>query len=240
LIERLSPALEQVDSSSGAIGTAVRHAIAGASGAGKTTFVEAVLRGVDRWWLAARGVRNDTLREAREKSPKVHSELRRYREAGVTAAALFEFAEADIGSDEFFMTHLMEDYSEGVVIEGDNPLGFVDLRVYIAPPLRAGEALFVRYQRDRANEERDKIDAMERLLRRPEGAAELLDQLVGTPFGNYVRGHKTILDKARADFLAIIERVRTAPPPTPTEHWAIADGYAGIEHAQLVVVNTSQ
>ena len=75
------------------------------------------------------------------------------------------------------------------------------------------------------------------LLRRPEGTAELLDQLVGTPFGDYVRGHKTILDKARADFLAIVEKMRTALPPKPTERWAIADGYAGIEHAQLVVVN---
>jgi len=211
--------------------------VAGPAGSGKTTFVEAVLRGVDRWWLAARGVRNDALREAREKSPKAHPELRRYREAGVTAAALFEFPESDIGSDEFFMTHLMEDYSEGIVIEGDNPLGFVNLRAYIAPPPRGGKSLFIRYQRDRAKEERDKVAAMESLLRRPEGAAELLDQLVGTPFGNYARGHKTILENACADFLSIIEKARTAPPPKPTEHWAIADGYAGIEHAQLVVVN---
>ena len=37
--------------------------------------------------------------------------------------------------------------------------------------------------------------------------------------------------------LAGIDKARKAPPPNPTEQWAIADGYKGIEHAQLVVVN---
>ena len=31
--------------------------------------------------------------------------------------------------------------------------------------------------------------------------------------------------------------VRRAPPPAPTEHWALEEGYAGIERAQLVIVN---
>ena len=31
--------------------------------------------------------------------------------------------------------------------------------------------------------------------------------------------------------------MRKAPPPAATEHWAIAEGYRGIEHAQVVVVN---
>jgi Ni2+-binding GTPase involved in maturation of urease and hydrogenase len=74
--------------------------VAGPVGVGKTTFIEAVFRGLDRWWLAARCVRNDSLRRARETSAKTHPELRRYRQAGVTAAALFEFPEDDIGSDE--------------------------------------------------------------------------------------------------------------------------------------------
>jgi hypothetical protein len=211
--------------------------VAGPVGAGKTTFVETVLRGIDRWWLAARCARNDSLRQSRATSAKAHPELRRYREAGATGVALFEFPRDDIGSDAFFMTHLMEDYSQGVVIEGDNPLGFVDLRVYIAPALPAGESLFVRYQRDRAKEERAKADTMERLLRKPGGPAELLEQLVGAPIGDVARRHKSVLEHTRADLLAAIARARKAPPPMPTEHWAVAEGYAGIEHAQLVVVN---
>jgi hypothetical protein len=135
------------------------------------------------------------------------------------------------------MTHLMEDYSQGVMIEGDNPLGFVDLRVYIAPAPSAGESLFVRYQRDRAKEECDKADAMERLLRKPGGPADLLEQMVGAPFADFIRGNKAMLERTRTDLLAAIAQARKAPPPKPTEHWAVAEGYAGIEHAQLVVVN---
>jgi hypothetical protein len=37
--------------------------------------------------------------------------------------------------------------------------------------------------------------------------------------------------------LAAITKAREAPTPEPTEHWALAEGYDGIEHAQLVVVN---
>jgi hypothetical protein len=39
--------------------------------------------------------------------------------------------------------------------------------------------------------------------------------------------------RARADAM---ERL----PPAPTEHWAVAGGYAGIEHAQLVVLNVRE
>jgi hypothetical protein len=211
--------------------------VGGPAGAGKTTFVETLLRSIDRCWLAARCVRNDSLRRSRETSAKTHPELRRYRQAGAIAAALFEFPEDDIGTDEFFMTHLMEDYSQGVVIEGDNPLGFVDLRVYIAPAPPAGTSVFGRYQRDRAKEERAKADAMSRLLRTPEGPADLLEQLVSTAMADFVRGNKPLLEKTRANFLAAIAQTRSAPPPKPTEHWTIAKGYQGIEHAQLVVVN---
>lgn len=211
--------------------------VGGPPGAGKTTFVEMLLRGIDRWWLAARCVRNDSLRRSRETSAKTHPELRRYRQAGVTAAALFEFPGDDMGTDEFFMTHLMEDYSQGVVIEGDNPLGFVDLRVYIAPAPAAGASVFVRYQRDRAKEERAKADSLEHLLGKPDGPAELLEQLVGIPVAAFVRGHQPLLEQTRANLLAAIARARKAPPPKPTEHRAVAEGYEGVEHAQLVVVN---
>ena len=37
--------------------------------------------------------------------------------------------------------------------------------------------------------------------------------------------------------LASIAQARQGPVPQATEHWAIAGGYEGIEHAQLVVLN---
>lgn len=34
-----------------------------------------------------------------------------------------------------------------------------------------------------------------------------------------------------------LAKAREAPPPNPTEHWALGDRYDGLERAQLVVVN---
>lgn len=147
--------------------------VAGPRGAGKTTFIQALLGAGGGLVLAARCVRDDGLRRSRETAPQADPELQRYRKAGAIGAARFAFPESDVGSEAFFMTRLMENYSEAVVLEGDDPLGFVDLGVFVAPALPAGETLFVRRKRDRAREDR----------------------------------------------------------------WAISDGYAGIGHAQLVVVN---
>ena len=211
--------------------------VAGPKGAGKTTFIESIVSTLGWFVLAARCVRDDSLRRSRETAPKAHPELRRYREAGATGAALFAFPEGDIGSDAFFVTHLMEDYSQAAVLEGDNPIGFVDLAVFVAPAPAAGKTVFVRRQRDRAKEERVKTDAMERLLRRPDGVAELLEQVVGGPIVALARKSPRLFEEARTNLLAGIAQARTAPPPSPTEHWAVAGGYEGVEHAQLVVVN---
>jgi hypothetical protein len=51
------------------------------------------------------------------------------------------------------------------------------------------------------------------------------------------RGNPKISEETRMKMLAGIARARKAPAPKPTEHWAIADDYKGIERAQLVVVN---
>ncbi len=210
--------------------------VAGPRGAGKTTFIEAMIRAATDVILAARCVRDDSLREPRETAPKSHPELRRYRRAGASGVAVFAFPAGDIGSDAFFLTDLMTAFSQAVVLEGDNPLGFADLGVFVAPGPQAGEALFVRRTRDRAQEERAKADALERRLRQPDGPAAFLDQLLGGPIVRFARRRPEFLEKIRAELLAGIAAARTAPSPEPTEHWAIADPYAGIEHAQLVVV----
>jgi hypothetical protein len=163
--------------------------VAGPAGSGKTAFIESMLTGSDALVIAARCVRDDTLRQLRETTPGSHPELRRYREAGAIRAALLTFpGDADL-SDSFFTTDLMMDYSQAVVLEGDSPLRFVDLRVFVAPPPAEGHQLFVRCTHER---------------------------------GRYAR-ESTAAQARRA--------------PQPDERWAIADSYAGIEHAQLVVVN---
>ena len=210
--------------------------VGGPRGAGKTKFVEAVLEDKGGFILAARCVCDDSLTRSREATPKTDPELRRYRDAGASGVAIFTFPRSD-GHDAFFETDLMSDYSEAVVIEGDSPLEFVDLDVFIAPPLPDGKTMLVRRKRDRAKEERDKADALERLLCQPDGAGELLGQMVGAPLASFARRRPELLEKMRGDLLAGIATVRHAPPPKPTQHWGLAAGYEGIEHAQLVVIN---
>ena len=106
--------------------------------------------------------------------------------------------------------------------------------------LALGSALLVRERRDRAAQLRAQADAMQRLLAEPDGAARLLEQLVGGPVVAFARDQPELLEQARLSLLAGIDRARAAPPPTPTEHWAVAAGYAGIEHAQLVVLNARE
>jgi hypothetical protein len=212
----------------------------GSPGAGKTTFVERLLGAVDEWALAVRCRRDESLRHARESWSARDPEVRRYRAAGAPDAGRFTFPSDRDAADDFFTTRLLTDVSDAVVIEGDSPLRDADLRVFVAPPPAAGQALLVRERRDRAAQQRAQADAMERLLGEPDGAARLLDQLVGGPLVAFAREQPELLEQARVSLLAGIGKVRAAPPPAPTERWAVAAGYAGIEHAQLVVLNTCE
>jgi hypothetical protein len=221
------------------ISRAIIH-IDGAPGAGKTAFVERLLGALDESVLAVRCRRDESLRHARESWSARDPEVRRYRAAGAPDAGRFTFPSDRDAADDFFTTRLLTDVSDAVVIEGDSPLRDADLRVFVAPPPAAGQALLVRERRDRAAQQRAQADAMERLLGEPDGAARLLDQLVGGPLVAFARERPELLEQARVSLLAGIGKVRAAPPPTPTDHWAVAAGYAGIEHAQLVVLNTCE
>ena len=81
--------------------------------------------------ICVRTERDPKLRKELESAPKAHAELRRYREAGASAVALYRFAEPSM--DAFFTTAFMQDYSEAVFIEGDCPIDYVDLSVFVAP-----------------------------------------------------------------------------------------------------------
>ena len=211
--------------------------VAGPRGAGKTTFVEVLLARRHGFVTVARCVRNDTLPRLRESSPRNHPELRRYLRAGAYAAALITFPAHPSTQMDFFETNLLMEYSTAVLLEGDDPLGNVDLRVFVAPPPEAGETLYVRRQVDVAAAHRAKIDAWERLLSGPEGMATWMDEIVGIPLGDYVRGNPSRVEDVRASMLAGVAAARTAPPPTPVERWAVSERYQGIEHAGLVIVN---
>jgi hypothetical protein len=212
----------------------------GPPGAGKTAYVEWLLGALDEWVLAVRCRRDESLRQARESSSTRDPEVRRYRAAGASGAGRFTSPSGRDAADDFFTSRLLTDVSDVVVIEGDSPLRDADLRVFVASPPPVGQDLLVRERRDRAAQQRAQADAMQRLLGRPDGAVRLLEQLVGDPVVAFAREQPELLEQARLSLLAGIGKIRAAPPPTPTEHWAVAAGYSGIERAQLVVLNASE
>ena len=183
--------------------------VAGPKASGKTTFVEHVLRTVHALIICVRTERDDLLRRPVASKPRTHAELQRYRRGGASGAALYRFPPTDAAADAFFMTKVMEDFSTAVVIEGDRPVDFVDLTAFIAPPPPPGASLLRRVSGDRAA---DAVPA-------------------------FARSHPTLLDDAGAAALAAFEQSRRRRPPTSMAHWALAEGYQGLEHAHMVVVN---
>jgi RecA/RadA recombinase len=210
--------------------------IGGPPGAGKTTFIEtAIANAGERVIIAARCRRDDSLSQPRESLPKTDPELRRYRAAGACGEALYSFPAGGDAHDAFFMTSFMENYSNGVFLEGDNPVGFVEIAVYVAPA--SGGRLLVRGKRDRTGEEQAGVDALEAMLRQPGGLDLLLERLLGDRMAEVGLRDSELVERERVKMLTELDRLRSTPEPRSTMRWAIADEYRGIERAQLVVVN---
>ena len=213
---------------------ALIHA-AGPAGAGKTTFIERLLDAEVAFAICVRTERATKLRKELESAPKAHAELRRYREAGASAVALYRFAEPSM--DAFFAAAFMQDYSEAVFIEGDCPLDYVDLAVFVAPVPSKGHSLLRRVVRDHTASHQASIEQFAEALEKPEALARLLGGGLGEPLVAMALKQPRVLDDLRRSMKSKLGEVRRAPPPAPTEHWALEDGYEGIERAQLVVVN---
>lgn len=210
--------------------------VGGPERAGKTTFIEHVLGRVDPPLLVARCRRDDRLGQPYEASPRTEPELRRYLDAGADGVTLFTFPEAATSADDFFMTDLMAEYSRAVVLEGDSPLSHVDLSVFVAPPPRQGERLFVRRSIPRPGRGKQSAD-LERLLEEPAAVAELMGRLIGEPAAAMLRSRPELVEAARAEMVEKLSQDRQSSVPPPTKRWAVSDRYAGIERAQLVIVN---
>jgi hypothetical protein len=129
----------------------------------------------------------------------------------------------------------MTDYSEAVVLEGDDPIGLADLKVFVAPVRASGERLFVRRSETRSYRERPEV--LERFLAEPADVVELLSIAGGEPLAELGRRNLELLEEVRAKLLAEVRETGRLSVPKRKEGWAIADRYAGIEDAQLVVVN---
>lgn len=209
--------------------------VAGPEGAGKTKLIETVLQRVDPPILVARCRRDDRLGEPEETSPRTEPELRRYLDAGAEGVALFTFPGAPSSTDDFFMTDLMVECSRAVLLEGDSPLSYVDLSVFVAPTPHGRERLFVRRSTPRPSRRKQTV-ALERLLTEP-AAAELMGRLVGEPLAAMVRARPELIEAARVELLEKLSQARESPASPPAKRWTISERYAGIERAQLVIVN---
>lgn len=209
--------------------------VASPVGAGKTTFIERMLDAEVAFAICVRAQRDPKLLKERESAPKTHAELRRYREAGASAVALYRFAEPSM--DAFFTTAFMQDYSEAVFIEGDCPIDYVDLSVFVAPAPTSGRSLLRRVVRDHTASHQASIAQFAEALENPEALARLLGGGFGERLVAMALKQPRVLDELRRSMKSKLGDVRRARPPAPTERWALEDGYAGIERAQLVVVN---
>ena len=195
--------------------------VTGPEGSGKTILVEAILGAFDGPAITVRCRRDDDLDDSVESAPARDPELRRYREAGASGAARFAFPAEEEDGDGFFCSQVMSDYSKAVLIKGDCPVDYVDLEVFVAPPLPAGSALLRRTKR-----------------RTPAVAASALEELLlavgGRPASAAFGGSRAREAMGRA--AAIYGESFGAKGPAHA-HWELAPMHQGLERAGLVVVN---
>ncbi len=195
--------------------------IAGPKSAGKTTLAEAVLRAFDSPTIAVRCERDDRLAEAKEAKGARDPEVRRYREAGASGATRLRFPAEDEDGDPFFCSDVMSDYSKAVLIEGDCPVEYVDLEVFVAPPMPARTTLLRRVER--RSPEVAEIALEEILLGMGDRTA------IAAFAGSRIR---EAIEKATA-----IYGESFSPKGGPGTFWEIAPTHRGLERAGLVVVN---
>lgn len=152
--------------------------VAGPAEASKTTLIEWLLEKRLAFATCIRGERVAGLRREEESGPRRHPELRRYRELGASAVALYRFPRRD--TETFYDSDVMREYSEAVFIEGDCPVDYVDLSIFVAPAPRPGESSGPRPHRPASRLGR----TLRRGVRDPRDAGELLGEGRGRGAGH--------------------------------------------------------
>lgn len=213
--------------------------VAGQSGAGKTTLIEGLLQSNrSKMLMVGRGVADDAVPEARESIAGNDDELNRYNEAGATCVVRYRFPPDVDGGDAFFCSEFMSDYSESVIVEGDLPPGvFPDLTVFVARPLPAGTPLLQRREVDRSAAHARELDQLQALLDEPDALASFLSKRFEAEFGQRGSVPDEVLGSMRTLAVAKLEEARRKGPPPVEQRWTLTEGYAGIEQAQVVVLN---
>jgi hypothetical protein len=211
--------------------------VAGPAGSGKTTLVTHFLRRTDRMVAAVRCIRDDSLREPKVSAPRGHADLKAYRAAGADPVALYRFPRQQASWDALYDASLMKDYFEALVLERDRPVPWVELTVYVAPHAPEGESLLQQRRTDPTRERAAEIEALEEAISNREQMGARLTALSGVPFALLLGYSPTALDEMEGILTAQLAELRKAPLPAPRTYWALADGYGGIQNAQVVIVN---
>ena len=203
--------------------------VEGPARAGKTTLVERLLTAESsKILMAARCEKDDGLTEPKEFASNTDEEVKRYRDAGASGVMRFRFP-PDTSQESFFLTDMMQDYSQGVLVEGDAPSGFFfELTVFVAPPLPPGEALLLQVEGGPAFRRRRTLASVERKLgvKEAEFLASLSGLELGAPALRFDREHEVVpFPRAR--------RVARSSDLC----WILARGYEAMAAAQDVVVN---
>lgn len=209
--------------------------IEGPPASGKTTLVETLLHGIDMDVICMRAVLDESIRKPKESRPRSHPELRRYQAAGASGVAQYRFPKAD--TDAFYESDFMANWSEAVLIEGELPLGWADLAVFVMRPSEARPGLLQRVKRSHAKERERSLVMMERALDSPESIASILLGGFGGKAVDFALKDPKKLEQIRDELAAQMAKLRQSPQPAPTKHWAVTADYQGVERAQVVVVN---
>ncbi len=199
--------------------------VRGPAGAGKTALIELLIRALGEDDVACvRGIADASAREPSESAPEGHPELDRWRRAGASAVALYRFDPGDgTIADDFYATDTMATFAGVMVIEGDSPVETVDLEVFVARPPGPGSTLLQRARRDVVAERQAQFDAMMRTL-------ATSDRLLGGS-GKHKLEPEVAAEARRAFANAPADEGAAA------EKWQLAEGYAGLERAGLVIAN---
>jgi len=210
--------------------------VAGPPKAGKTSLVEAVLSRTEEPVLVARCVLGSGSK-AKESAPKTDRELERLRRAGAAAVTRYQLSPSRFAFDDFFQSELMEEFSQAVILEGGDPLGTYDLRVFVAPAPASSEPLLVRRTHDESASDLARLEHWVELLSQPDGLAAWTSEIFGARVGGFLPQNLPRLDDIRLNAIASLEQLRSRPRASAQPRWAIGERWQGIERAGLVVVN---
>ncbi len=191
-----------------------------------------------RLLMAGRGVLADALSEVEESADPGDEELRRYSEAGASNVVRYRFPARARDPDAFFCSDFITDYSEGVLIEGDSPLGFVpELTVFVAPAVPEGTSLLRRGPVDEAGAYEQWVERLGVLRGEAGGRTDFVQRLAEMSSTRSPRvpggGH----DGALELLAGALARSEVRAAPSAAQRWCLAEGYAGLKRAQVVVIN---